>query len=248
MTRRIERKLKLGAGRQRASSARSYAMETLNGFPDRFPSGRGPDLDIAFLGTVALQHAGLPLDEIFATRASLLDHCGGAYFASSVGTETPVSPHPGRSGRDRRGTSRAIPALNLPRRSPRRTLAERRLLRKQPRPPASFACLSLWDKPHAWLLQQDLLHTLIRFIVNFLSGEIMFRRYGRSWWLRDRCLRARVTVRVTIWSAASGPCRLFLHRWLQRRPVRPEEIRRRQKLPRSIQPITRNGARCCAGS
>jgi hypothetical protein len=32
---------------------------------------------------VALQHAGLPLDEIFATRASLLEHCGGAYFASA---------------------------------------------------------------------------------------------------------------------------------------------------------------------
>jgi hypothetical protein len=30
-----------------------------------------------------LQHAGLPLDEIFATRASLLEHCGGGYFASA---------------------------------------------------------------------------------------------------------------------------------------------------------------------
>jgi hypothetical protein len=30
-----------------------------------------------------LQQAGLPLDEIFATRASLLEHCGDAYFASS---------------------------------------------------------------------------------------------------------------------------------------------------------------------
>jgi hypothetical protein len=29
-----------------------------------------------------LQQAGLPLDEIFATRASLLEHCGDAYFAS----------------------------------------------------------------------------------------------------------------------------------------------------------------------
>ena len=46
------------------------------------PAGRGPDLDIAFLGTVALQQAGLPLDEIFATRASLLKQCGEAYFAS----------------------------------------------------------------------------------------------------------------------------------------------------------------------
>jgi hypothetical protein len=40
-------------------------------------------LDIAFLGTVALQQAGLPLDEVFATRASLLKHCGEAYFTSS---------------------------------------------------------------------------------------------------------------------------------------------------------------------
>jgi hypothetical protein len=45
-------------------------------------AGRGPDLDIAFLGTVALQQAGLPLDQIFATRASLLGHCSEAYFAS----------------------------------------------------------------------------------------------------------------------------------------------------------------------
>jgi hypothetical protein len=81
MTRRIEKKLKLDvdAGRQFRTF---YAMETLNDCSDRIPSGRGPDLDIAFLGTVVLQHAGLPLDEIFATRASLLEHCSGAYFAS----------------------------------------------------------------------------------------------------------------------------------------------------------------------
>jgi hypothetical protein len=57
-------------------------METLNYRPERLVAGRGRDLDIAFLGTVALQQAGLPLDEIFATRASLLEHCGEAYFAS----------------------------------------------------------------------------------------------------------------------------------------------------------------------
>ena len=39
-----------------------YAMETLNISPDRLASGPGADLDIAFLGTVALQQAGLPLD------------------------------------------------------------------------------------------------------------------------------------------------------------------------------------------
>ncbi|MES1149270.1 MAG: hypothetical protein ABUL53_08805, partial [Bradyrhizobium guangdongense] len=82
MTRRIERKLQLDPDPKRQFRT-FYAIETLNGLPDRIPCGRGPDLDISFLGTVALQHAGLPLDEIFATRASLPEHCGGAYFASS---------------------------------------------------------------------------------------------------------------------------------------------------------------------
>jgi len=82
MTRRIERKLKLEPDARRQFRT-FYAIETLNDCSDRIPCGRGADLDIAFLGTVALQHAGLPLDEIFATRASLLEQCGGAYFASS---------------------------------------------------------------------------------------------------------------------------------------------------------------------
>jgi hypothetical protein len=82
MTRRIEAKLKRPADARRQFRT-FYAMETLNYCPDRLVSGRGRDLDIAFLGTVALQQAGLPLDEIFATRASLLEHCGEAYFASS---------------------------------------------------------------------------------------------------------------------------------------------------------------------
>ena len=81
MTRRIEAKLKLPTDARRQFRT-FYAMETLNYCPDRLVSGRGRDLDIAFLGTVALQQAGLPLDEIFATRASLLEHCGEAYFAS----------------------------------------------------------------------------------------------------------------------------------------------------------------------
>jgi hypothetical protein len=81
MTRRIEKKLKLEVDARRQFRT-FYAMETLDDCSDRIPGGRGPDLDIAFLGTVVLQHAGLPLDEIFATRASLLEHCGGAYFAS----------------------------------------------------------------------------------------------------------------------------------------------------------------------
>jgi len=82
MTRRIEGKLKLCIDPRRQFRT-FYAMETLNDCSERLPSGRGPDLDIAFLGTVALQQAGLPLDEIYATRASLLEHCGGDYFASS---------------------------------------------------------------------------------------------------------------------------------------------------------------------
>jgi hypothetical protein len=82
MTRRIEKKLKLDLNPKRQFRT-FYAIEILNDVADRIPCGRGPDLDIAFLGTVALQHAGLPLDEIFATRASLLEQCGGAYFASA---------------------------------------------------------------------------------------------------------------------------------------------------------------------
>jgi hypothetical protein len=80
--RRIEAKLKLPIDPRRQFRT-FYAIETLNDGAGRIIPGRGPDLDIAFLGTVALQQAGLPLDEIFATRASLLEHCGEAYFASS---------------------------------------------------------------------------------------------------------------------------------------------------------------------
>ncbi len=82
MARRIEAKIKLPVDARRQFRT-FYAMETLNDRSERMIPGRGPDLDIAFLGTVALQQAGLPLDEIFATRASLLGQCGDAYFASS---------------------------------------------------------------------------------------------------------------------------------------------------------------------
>ena len=82
MTRRIEAKLNLPADARRQFRT-FYAVEALNYCPDRLVSGRSRNLDIAFLGTVALQQAGLPLDEIFATRASLLEPCGEAYFASS---------------------------------------------------------------------------------------------------------------------------------------------------------------------
>jgi hypothetical protein len=82
MTRRIEAKTELPLDPRRQFRT-FYAMEMLNDRSDRMISGRGPDLDIAFLGTVALQQAGLPLDQIFATRASLLKQCGESYFASS---------------------------------------------------------------------------------------------------------------------------------------------------------------------
>jgi Sulfatase len=82
MTRRIESKLGLTPDARRQFRT-FYALEILNGSSDQLVSGAGANLDIAFLGTVVLQHAGLPLDGVFATRASLLEHCGEAYFASS---------------------------------------------------------------------------------------------------------------------------------------------------------------------
>jgi phosphoglycerol transferase MdoB-like AlkP superfamily enzyme len=80
MTRRIEAKLKLSEDARRQFRT-FYAIETLN-TSDPLIAGRGENLDIAFLGTIALQRAGLPLDEIFATRASLLEECGESYFGS----------------------------------------------------------------------------------------------------------------------------------------------------------------------
>jgi Sulfatase len=80
MTRLIDSKLRLPEDARRQFRT-FYAIETLN-YTDPPISARGADLDIAFLGTVALQRAGLPLDEIFATRASLIEQCGESYFAS----------------------------------------------------------------------------------------------------------------------------------------------------------------------
>ena len=81
VTRQIDRQLKLPDDARRAFRT-FYAIEFLNMIPDCAIAGPGADLDIAFLGTVALQQAGLPLDPVFATRASLLDHCRETYFAS----------------------------------------------------------------------------------------------------------------------------------------------------------------------
>ena len=80
LTKQIDRQLK-GSDDDRRPFGTFYAIEALN-IP-HFTPGRGADLDIAFLGTVALQRAGIALDPIFATRASLLEDCGEAYFASS---------------------------------------------------------------------------------------------------------------------------------------------------------------------
>jgi hypothetical protein len=81
LARQIDRQLKLPDDARRMFRT-FYTMEALNISPDRLAAGPGADLDIAFLGTIALQQAGLPLDPIFATRASLLDHCRETYFAS----------------------------------------------------------------------------------------------------------------------------------------------------------------------
>ena len=83
MTRRIEAALGLPADASRQFET-FYAIEGINMdvapvpalYPDRA-------LEIAFLGTVAMQAAGLPLDAISATRASLLDECGDDYFSST---------------------------------------------------------------------------------------------------------------------------------------------------------------------
>ena len=80
VAKQIDRKLRL-PNDERRSFRTFYAIETLN-MPDRLVPGPGADLDIAFLGTVVLQQAGLPLDPVFATRASLLDQCRETYFAS----------------------------------------------------------------------------------------------------------------------------------------------------------------------
>ena len=82
MTRRIEQRLRLPKNEWRQFRT-FYAIEGLNFELDRSAFPKRAVLDIAFLGTVALQLAGLPLDRISATRASLIEDCGEAYFASS---------------------------------------------------------------------------------------------------------------------------------------------------------------------
>jgi hypothetical protein len=81
MIRRIEKQLRLPEDSRRQFRT-FYAIEAINMDSDHLVAGHGRNLDIAFLGTLALQQAGVPLDPIYATRASLLDACGEAYFAS----------------------------------------------------------------------------------------------------------------------------------------------------------------------
>jgi hypothetical protein len=82
MTRRIEQRLRLQESDRRQFRT-FYAVEGLNFELDRSVLQQRDTLDIAFLGTIALQAAGLPLDRISTTRASLIEDCGEAYFASS---------------------------------------------------------------------------------------------------------------------------------------------------------------------
>ena len=81
MTRRIERLLRLPEDERRRFQT-FYAVEAVNFDVNPSVAASPPVLDIAFLGTLALQIAGLPLDPVTATRASLADDCGAAYFSS----------------------------------------------------------------------------------------------------------------------------------------------------------------------
>jgi hypothetical protein len=82
MTRRIE--AALGSAKDdRRPFKTFYAIEGLNMEPAQVGSLPDSGLDIAFLGTVMLQAARLPCDQVFATRASLLADCGEDYFAAT---------------------------------------------------------------------------------------------------------------------------------------------------------------------
>ena len=82
MTRRLAQPLELRDDARRPFMT-FYAIEGVNFEIDRSACASGPILDIALLGTVAMQAAGLALDEISATRASLMADCGAAYFAAT---------------------------------------------------------------------------------------------------------------------------------------------------------------------
>lgn len=81
LTRSIESRLGLADDECRRFRT-FYALEAINFTLATPPICTRPVLDIAFLGTAALAAAGLPLDAISATRATLVDECGEAYFAA----------------------------------------------------------------------------------------------------------------------------------------------------------------------
>lgn len=81
LTRAIESRLELPDDDRRLFRT-FYAIEALNFDLDRSSTTAPPLLDIALLGTLSMQVAGLPLDAVSATRASLMADCGEAYFAS----------------------------------------------------------------------------------------------------------------------------------------------------------------------
>ncbi|MGI9400563.1 MAG: sulfatase-like hydrolase/transferase [Rhizobiaceae bacterium] len=80
MTRRIETALKLPESNSRHLKT-FYAIEGINRELQPTSTSTGSDLDIAFLGTVALQATGLPLDPIYSERIKLMAECGSDYFA-----------------------------------------------------------------------------------------------------------------------------------------------------------------------
>jgi phosphoglycerol transferase MdoB-like AlkP superfamily enzyme len=83
MTRRLEAVLRLGDDDSRQFKT-FFAIEGINMELADVPVLPSSGLDISFLGTVALRAAGLPLDRVSATRASLIADCGSAYFPSKL--------------------------------------------------------------------------------------------------------------------------------------------------------------------
>lgn len=83
MTRRIERRRRIEPDANRQFRT-FFAIEDLNGALEGGHAFEPPAvLDIALLGTSVMQLAGLPLDQVSATRASLVAECADGYFASA---------------------------------------------------------------------------------------------------------------------------------------------------------------------
>ena len=65
-----------------------YAIESLNFELGRPSIPSGEPLDLAFLSTVLLEAARLPLDGVFRARAALMTECCSTYFANP----SPIKP------------------------------------------------------------------------------------------------------------------------------------------------------------